>query len=139
MSILLDAGADPTARRADGSTPLALVAGSGSKRAAAELNAAEAKWIDARGSLLESKTRRAALVSAVARRNLTRVQDLLAHGTDPNSADDRGITAIEIACAMGHVRLLRVLISAGATVNRSTADRAALTLIHIAAAVGRRH
>ena len=57
-----------------------------------------------------------ALVRAAADNRLALVQSLLAAGADPDSHNDRGISALMVACGRGDTLMVDVLLAAGASV-----------------------
>lgn len=59
---------------------------------------------------------------AASRGKIYRVQACLASGQDPNAVDERGYSALYIACVHGHVDVAKVLLRAGAKVNALTPD-----------------
>ncbi|MDB4907753.1 MAG: hypothetical protein JWO05_2537 [Gemmatimonadetes bacterium] len=57
-----------------------------------------------------------ALVNAAGANRLSLVQALLAAGADPNSHNDRNISALMVACGRGDTLMVDVLLAAGASV-----------------------
>jgi len=129
VSRLIAAGANPMAARGDGRTP-AQVAQPGS-RARRTLHNSEAVWASRDSPL----TPRPALVHAVATGRTARVFELLAIQTDPDSIDEHGTGALHAGCACGDdaAPLVRMLIDAGASVNRAARDSIGSRPLHCAA------
>ena len=129
---LLGAGADPTARRADGLTATALVPHARTRR---ELGLAEAGW-RVRGPRMEGRAplvTKPALPHAVAAGRLGRVQHLLALRVDPGSTDETGMGALHVACAAGSVPMAQLLLRAGASPDQPAADKLMTRPLHCAA------
>jgi ankyrin repeat protein len=124
---LLDAGANINAIRGDGRTPYALAVVSGQTDIVDVLAARGADTrlspVDAfvagggGGSRPEeaSDPANARLLTQLAESgNLAAVKALLAAGVPASSAGDGGITALHYACWRGNVKMMRLLIAAGA-------------------------
>jgi ankyrin repeat protein len=64
-----------------------------------------------------------ALVRAAAQGNISETPDLLRTGSDPNEADEDGWTALHAAAVFNHLRIVKLLLQAGAAVDtRSHGD-----------------
>lgn len=68
--------------------------------------------------------------------SLEGVQKLLDSGWDPNSFEERGVTALSLAAALGDIRMAELLISAGANINLARQDDLAYTPLICAARDG---
>ncbi|KAL3928092.1 MAG: hypothetical protein SGPRY_002540 [Prymnesium sp.] len=120
VGLLVEVGADVGARRVGGQRALDLVPPS--SFISRQLIAAEKRWASGQ------RANKAALVYAP-----SRVSALLRHGADPDSIEERGVSALEVAVAKDALTILSLLLSAGASVNRPTSDTAALTPLHLCA------
>ncbi|MGB6064639.1 MAG: ankyrin repeat domain-containing protein [Desulfomonilaceae bacterium] len=61
-----------------------------------------------------------ALMEAICRNDLNQVQKVLDLGANVNSRDDRGETALMVACFEGHAEIVGLLLKRGADVNAKT-------------------
>ena len=133
VQALLEAGADPTAARADGQSSASL-APSGS-RVHRTLLASLAAWAMHAPPPAELPSR-AALVHAAAAGRCGRVLELLQRHTDPDSVDEHGAGALHVACARGDALVTRVLLAAGASANLPAQVPLAPRPLHLAADAG---
>lgn len=69
------------------------------------------------------------LLVAISERHIDKVGRLLYHGADPNTLNDTGIPALQLACETGELNIVEHLLNAGATVEQF--DRQQKTAIHI--------
>jgi hypothetical protein len=100
-----------------------------------ELVLAEAEWRSSNfgsGPLVWRPT----LAHAVIAGRLSRVEQLLAQRTDPDSVDESGMGALHLACALGDVALASALLRKGASPNRPAGDKQATRPLHCAAKSG---
>ena len=63
-------------------------------------------------------------------------RDLLAAGASIDATDSDGNTALALACAAGHGRIIKMLLRKGADINAANSD--GNTPLHLAAANGRK-
>jgi ankyrin repeat protein len=108
VSLLVEAGADLSAKDRKGRTALTYAKEAKFKRVVAYLQAAYEKR-DAAGEL--------SLCEAAATGTLYRVKALLDRGADIDQADELGQTPLMFAVAAGHLEVVRMLCAAGANVN----------------------
>ncbi|MFT5444794.1 MAG: hypothetical protein ACI8W3_003853 [Myxococcota bacterium] len=59
---------------------------------------------------------------AAGKGNLDAVKEMLASGTDPNEADDNGVTALHLAAAKGQLEVVKALVEAGADIDQAEYD-----------------
>ena len=131
---LLNAGANPCRDASKGRTAAEAAQGAKPRK---RLRKAEEKWLARDGE----RTCRPALVHAVALNREQQIHDLLAVRTHPDSNDEHGTCAIHAACTRGDeaASLVKVLIQAGASVNRHSRDRLGSRPLHCAAQVSGAH
>jgi ankyrin repeat protein len=126
VSMLLDAGADVDAKRADGRTAYAMAMASGqieianllaARGADTGLNAVDA-FIAGRGpapqGLADSPAAAHLMVELVERGNVAGVEALLQAGVSPDVRGGMGETPLHWACWKGNADLIRVLLAHGA-------------------------
>jgi ankyrin repeat protein len=114
VKLLVEAGADLSAKDKKGRTALTYAKAAKFKRVVAYLQAAYEKR-DAAGEL--------SLAEAAATGTLYRVKALLDAGADVEQADEHGQTPLMFAVAAGHVEVVKMLCAAGANVHATrTAD-----------------
>ncbi len=113
VKLLVQAGADLSAKDKKGRTALTYAKEAKYKRVIAYLEAAYEKR-DAAGALT--------LGEAAATGTLYRVKALLDAGADVEQSDEHGQTPLMFAVAAGHVELVRMLCAAGANVHATRGD-----------------
>ncbi len=67
-----------------------------------------------------------------ASRVLVPIQKLLARKLDPNTCDEKGLSPVHVACIMGSIEVLNMLVNCGADLNKSTQKSPVMTPLHIA-------
>jgi serine/threonine-protein phosphatase 6 regulatory ankyrin repeat subunit B len=122
-SLLLKCGANINTADNDGKTPLILAAENGFVEIVREL-------LRATNVIELSKP----LQSAAKGGHKEVVQELLYHGANANTADEKGITPMFIASLKGHVEVVRELLQHGAKVN--TATKEGFTPLYVAGQEG---
>lgn len=70
-------------------------------------------------SLAHAQTK---MSKAAGKGNLDAVKEMLASGTDPNEADDNGVTALHQAAAKGQLEVVKALVEAGADIDQAEYD-----------------
>jgi ankyrin repeat protein len=110
VRILLNLGADATARNIDNDLPMHIAARNGHKDVVCQLMSQER--LDARG--FREKT---ALYSAAQRGYMDLVQMLLDHGADANIADSSGFRPISVCLEEGHEDIALLLLERGVEVD----------------------
>jgi ankyrin repeat protein len=122
VAALLEHGADPEVADAEGSTPLYLVAVAGETGKARRLleAGADANRISA------GPTDGSPLCAAACWGYRETVELLLAHGADPNLAEDEHMTPLAWAAAGMHPEVARRLLTAGANPDRGAGPRTPL-------------
>ena len=113
VKLLVQAGADLSAKDKKGRTALTYAKEAKFKRVVAYLEAAYEKR-DAAGALT--------LREAAATGTLYRVKALLEAGADVEQSDEHGQTPLMFAVAAGHVEVVRMLCAAGANVHATRGD-----------------
>ena len=113
VKLLVEAGADLSAKDKKGRTALTYAKEGKFKRVVACLEAAYEKR-DAAGALT--------LREAAATGTVYRVKALLEAGADVEQTDERGQTPLMLAVAAGHVEVVRMLCAAGANVHATRGD-----------------
>ena len=125
---LLDAGASPDVRDAEG-RPALTVATLGAEPALLPLLLQQKVNVNARDARGHG-----ALWAAVAAGNAERIRLLLAAGAQPDVADEQGLTPLAVAATGGRLEIVEQLLRAHAS--PSHADRHGDTPLHAAAAAG---
>ncbi len=113
VKLLVEAGADLSAKDKKGRTALTYAKEGKFKRVVAYLEAAYEKR-DAAGALT--------LREAAATGTVYRLKALLEAGADVEQGDERGQTPLMLAVAAGHVEVVRMLCAAGANVHATRGD-----------------
>ena len=129
VRILLAHSADPSILTSQGITALHFAARGGSVEA---IN----KFLDhgMDPNLLEARSRRNPLHSAITEQEEDAVVLLLHRGADPNVVYDNGWTPLMLACKMGHLKICCALVEAGArTAGQEKCSPEGWTALHIAA------
>ena len=75
------------------------------------------------------------LIDAAKEGKIAEAKSLLENNTDPNTADQKGYTALNWAAYKGHLAIVEALVSRGADVNRNSNERRYTPLMN-AAAIG---
>ncbi len=108
--LLLDFGADPELRDAQGDRAMSLATRLGKAEVVAALRAAGAREDEGYAGLNDNE----ALLVAVRRGDLAQIAHLLDSGADPNYIDSNGVTPLLVAAHEGRLPVVKLLLERGA-------------------------
>ncbi|KPM42235.1 hypothetical protein AK830_g4336 [Neonectria ditissima] len=138
VELLLNAGADPNATDAFGTTPLQSAAESlhSNKLKIAQLLLRKGADPNAPAGL--GRGGKTALQAAARSRDVAVVNLLLEKGADPNAppSENRGLTALQAAAELGNMHLVILFLTMGASINARAAECDGLTCLQAAALSG---
>ncbi|WP_341816915.1 ankyrin repeat domain-containing protein [Wolbachia endosymbiont (group A) of Agelastica alni] len=122
VSILIDQGADISAKDKDGKTPFEIASEQNHTEVANFLSEKQGEY-------------NRSLLNAVKKRDISEITDLLNRGADVNVKNNRGDTPLHLVARNGHLEVVEKLIENGANVNEK--DIHGETPLHRAAEKGR--
>lgn len=85
---------------------------------------------------VDAQGRTALILAATSDRSAVAQYFLLQTGIDVNAADSKGLTALHVAAAAGHLEVVLILLAAGADSQMHAAGASSVTALHLAAYAG---